>query len=192
MLCNNKNILLWIFYLGEAYNILNDPPIYIYIYIYMYIYIYTPIYIYIYIYEREYVNIYQKSFIHSENADSSWVRYPADVKSAGFRSQLVLSSVSSHTAELRYNKTVYLWMTIYIQKSHKKRRRNRKIRIYKNPNPNDLKCRPIVAGLLCLTSRLSKLIDILLQPFLNKMKSYIKDHIDFLSSLQKRLIPTQS
>ena len=37
------------------------------------------------------------------------------------------------------------------------------------PNPSDLKFRPIVAGRSCRTSRLSKLIDILLQPFfLNK------------------------
>ena len=33
----------------------------------------------------------------------------------------------------------------------------------------DLKFRPIVAGLSCLISRLCKLIDILLQPFLNKI-----------------------
>ena len=47
-------------------------------------------------------------------------------------------------------------------------------------NPSDLKFRPIVAGPSCPTSRLSKLIDILLQPFLNKIKSYMKDNIDFL------------
>ena len=41
------------------------------------------------------------------------------------------------------------------------------------PNPSNLKCRPIVAGTSCPTSRLSKLIDILLQPFPNKIKSYI-------------------
>ena len=38
-------------------------------------------------------------------------------------------------------------------------------------NPSDLKFRPIVAGPSCPTSRPSKLIDILLQPFLNKIKS---------------------
>ena len=31
---NNKNFQLWLFHLGEAYNFLNDPQIYIYIYIY--------------------------------------------------------------------------------------------------------------------------------------------------------------
>ena len=49
------------------------------------------------------------------------------------------------------------------------------------PNPNDLKFRPIAAGPSFPTSRLSKLIDILLQPFRNKIE-YIKDHIDFLNS----------
>ena len=34
-------------------------------------------------------------------------------ESAGFRSQLQESIVSSHTKELWYNETVCLWMTIY-------------------------------------------------------------------------------
>ena len=46
-------------------------------------------------------------------------------------------------------------------------------------NPNDLKLISIVADPSCSTSRLSKLIDILLQPFLNKIKSYTKDNIIF-------------
>ena len=54
------------------------------------------------------------------------------------------------------------------------------------PNPGDLKFRPIVAGLSCPTSRLSKLIDILLQPFLKKIKSYIRDNIDFLNSIPEK------
>ena len=61
------------------------------------------------------------------------------------------------------------------------------------PNPSDLKFRPIVAGPSFPTSRLSKLIDILLQPLLNKIKSYIKDNIDFLKlHTRKKLIPTHS
>ena len=36
------------------------------------------------------------------------------VKLAGFRSRLQASYVSSPIDELWYNKTVYLWMTIYI------------------------------------------------------------------------------
>ena len=55
------------------------------------------------------------------------------------------------------------------------------------PNPSDLKFRPIVSGQSCPTSRLSKLIDILLQPFLNKIKSYIKDNIDFLNSIPEKI-----
>ena len=44
----------------------------------------------------------------------SGVRYPIDVKSAGFRSELKPSRVSNHTEELWYNETVYLWMKKYI------------------------------------------------------------------------------
>ena len=37
-----------------------------------------------------------------------------NVKLGGFRSQLQASYVSNHTEELWYNKTVCLWMTMYI------------------------------------------------------------------------------
>ena len=47
-------------------------------------------------------------------------------------------------------------------------------------------------NLSCPTNRLSKLIDILLQPFLNKIKSYIRENIDFLNSIPEKLIPTHS
>ena len=40
--------------------------------------------------------------------------YQADVKFAGFQTQLKASRVSSHTDELWYNDVVYLWITIYI------------------------------------------------------------------------------
>ena len=38
----------------------------------------------------------------------------SNVKLGGFRFQLQASYMSSHTEELWYNKTVCLWMTIYI------------------------------------------------------------------------------
>ena len=38
----------------------------------------------------------------------------SNVKLGEFRSQLQVSSVSSHTEELWYKETVRLWMTIYI------------------------------------------------------------------------------
>ena len=57
------------------------------------------------------------------------------------------------------------------------------------PNPSDLKFRPIIAGPSGPTSRLNKLIDILLHLFLNKMKSYIKDNIDFLNSIPEKIDP---
>ena len=37
-----------------------------------------------------------------------------NVKSRVFRSQLQASEESSHTEELWYNETVYLWMTMYV------------------------------------------------------------------------------
>ena len=46
-------------------------------------------------------NIYTyNSFAYAEIADSSVVRYPTDIKSAGYRSQLEASSMSRHTDEL--------------------------------------------------------------------------------------------
>ena len=46
--------------------------------------------------------------------------------------------------------------------------------------PKDLKLRPIVAGHNCPTKRLSNFLDILLKPFLCKVKSYVRDDIDFI------------
>ena len=45
-------------------------------------------------------------------------------------------------------------------------------------NPEDLTCRPIVAGPNCVTSKLSDFIDRFLKPFLPKVKSYVKDDLD--------------
>ena len=49
--------------------------------------------------------------------------------------------------------------------------------------PENLNFRPIVAGPICETHRLSNFIDILLQPYSKHVKSYIKDTTDFLSKL---------
>ena len=51
--------------------------------------------------------------------------------------------------------------------------------------PQDLKMRPIVAGPNCVTSRLSNFLDILMQPFLKKVKSFVRDDIDFLEKLPR-------
>ena len=56
-------------------------------------------------------------------------------------------------------------------------------------NPTDLKFRPIVAGPTCPTHRISNLIDILLQPFLVKINSYVKDNIHFLNMLPNETSP---
>lgn len=56
-------------------------------------------------------------------------------------------------------------------------------------NPTDLTFRPIVAGPTCPTHRISNLIDILLQPFLSKINSYVKDNIHFLNMLPNDTCP---
>ena len=50
-------------------------------------------------------------------------------------------------------------------------------------DPDDLIFPPIVARPACETHRLSNLIDILLKPYIQKVKSYIRDDIDFLSHI---------
>ena len=50
--------------------------------------------------------------------------------------------------------------------------------------PNDLKIRPICAGLNCVTSRLSNSVDILLKLSIRHIKSHIRDDIDFLNKLK--------
>ena len=51
----------------------------------------------------------------------------------------------------------------------------------------DLKLRPIVAGHKSPTKRLSNFLDILLKPFLSKIKSYVKDDFDFLKKCKRNL-----
>ena len=55
--------------------------------------------------------------------------------------------------------------------------------------PENLSFRPIVAGPICETHRLSNFIDILLQPFSKRVKSYIKDTTDFLTKLPELTDP---
>ena len=55
--------------------------------------------------------------------------------------------------------------------------------------PKDLKFRPIVAGPSCPTHRLSNITDILLQPFLEKVKSYTRDNLHFLNLLPQHTDP---
>ena len=49
--------------------------------------------------------------------------------------------------------------------------------------PADLTFRPIVAGTCCPTHRLSHLMDVILQPFLMHVKSYVRDSMDILNKL---------
>jgi hypothetical protein len=54
-------------------------------------------------------------------------------------------------------------------------------------NPADLTFRPIVGGPNSSTQRLSNLLDILLQPYCQKVPSFIKDDLDFLNHLPDRI-----
>ena len=56
------------------------------------------------------------------------------------------------------------------------------------PDPSDLKFTPMVAG-SSYQNRLSKLKDLLLKPFLNKIKSYVWDDIHFLNSIPQKNCP---
>ena len=53
------------------------------------------------------------------------------------------------------------------------------------PQPQDLEFRPIVAGPVCATHRLSNLLDIILKPMVYHIKSHIKDTTDFLKNLPR-------
>ena len=59
------------------------------------------------------------------------------------------------------------------------------------PAPKDLTFRPIVAGPVCPTHRLSKLLDKLLQPYLQEVHSFVRDDIHFLS-LVPRDVPNDT
>ena len=54
-------------------------------------------------------------------------------------------------------------------------------------NPQDRIFRPIAVGPNCATSRLSDFIDIILKPFLPKVKSYITDDFELLNPIPKEL-----
>ena len=54
---------------------------------------------------------------------------------------------------------------------------------------NDLKLRPIEVGPSCLTHRLSNLIDTLLRPYTNHVKSNLSDTTDCLNNLPERVPP---
>ena len=51
--------------------------------------------------------------------------------------------------------------------------------------PSDLKLRPIVNGPIYPTRSLSNVTDILLKPFLQHIKSYVKDNLDFSSKYSR-------
>ena len=52
-----------------------------------------------------------------------------------------------------------------------------------------LKLRPIVASPSCMTHRLSNLLDILLRPYTEHVKSNLRDTTDFLNNLPGEVAP---
>ena len=54
-------------------------------------------------------------------------------------------------------------------------------------NPEDLAFRPIIAGPISQTSRLSHLVDLLLKDIPRYTQSYVRDDLDFLSKLNRNL-----
>ena len=77
-----------------------------------------------------------------------------------------------------------------LPKVHKSKRINEQIQKTKTEyisvaQPQDLSFRPIIAGPVCITSRLSDFLDILLKPYVVLIKSYIRDDIDFLDKIQR-------
>ena len=54
-------------------------------------------------------------------------------------------------------------------------------------DPNDLKRRPIIAGLKCPTHRLSHFIDAILQPLAKQVTAHVKDDFDVLRKLPPNL-----
>lgn len=61
----------------------------------------------------------------------------------------------------------------------------RKTSVIELSEANDLNLRPIIAGPVCLTSRLSNFIDIILKPLVKYVTSYLKDTTDFLRQLPR-------
>ena len=59
--------------------------------------------------------------------------------------------------------------------------RQQKSEVVKVLCPDDLKVRPIIGGPASPTSRLSELVDILLQPYMKMLPSYVRDSVDLLN-----------
>ena len=102
-----------------------------------------------------------------------------------------------HDKELTKKEVKYLTNFNYktsqlysLPKVHKSMKINEEIQKTKTEyisviRPNDMSFRPIIAGLVCVTSRLSNFLDILLKPYTIHIKSYIRDDIDFLDKIRK-------
>lgn len=59
--------------------------------------------------------------------------------------------------------------------------RETQVGILELKDPIDLQFRLMIAGRICRTHRLSNVIDILLQPFIKYVKSFVRDDIHYSS-----------
>ena len=75
----------------------------------------------------------------------------------------------------KVHKSVIIKEAIQAQKSE----------VIKVPSPSDLKIRPIIGGTSSPTSRLSQFVDHLLQPFMTRLPSYVRDSVDILNMEQE-------
>ena len=96
-------------------------------------------------------------------------------------------------AEKLYLTNIFLSTSNFygLPKVHKSKQINEAIQQQNNEyieihEPDDLTVRPIVGGPNCPTRPLSKLIDIILKPFLIHIKSYVKDNLDFLRKCSRK------
>lgn len=107
--------------------------------------------------------------------------------------------MSKYSSELTENEIKYITKFEYkgsnfygLPKVHKSNLINCAIEIQKSEvicvhKPHDLKLRPIIAGPACPTHRLSHFIDIILQPMVSNVQSYVRDDMDILTKLPKRV-----
>jgi ribosomal protein S27E len=133
-------------------------------------------------YKNKIVEMLQNNEFYSENPRASMQNVFNKIK------KLVKENDKMLKQEIDYVLNFYSKTSVFygLPKIHKSKIVSEACDKYNNPeyieidDPEDLEFRPIVAGSNSETSRLSKLLDNLLKPFLTKVPSFIKDSVDFL------------
>lgn len=106
---------------------------------------------------------------------------------------------SEYNKELTQNEIKYITKFEYkssnfygLPKIHKSKLINSAVKFQKNElicinKPDDLKLRPIVAGPACPTHRLSHFIDVILQPMVSNVQSWVRDDMHVLNKLPEHV-----